>query len=383
MVQQIAASTGAARFSSVCVALAMVLSAAALLSGCEASNASQEAAKPAAALPKGMVRVKPESLKMLEIAPVADPQGTPMAWAPAHVAFMEDRVASVTVPLAARVMSVDAHVGDVVKAGAVLATLVSPDALRTRYEVAAAKTAHDVATVEAQRQQNMLSKGVGVEVDLRAAQAKLRETSQELARAHGTAALLGNGNGDRIVLRAPRSGVVAERKAVVGASVEPSTALFTIGDQNAMNVVAEVFESDLPGIRIGSAVTVEIPQLPKPLAGKVRYLGATLDKESRRASVVIELDSQPADLRAGMQARVGVQLSNAHEMLIPVSAVLIKDESRSVVYVQQENNVFEARTVSLGRPARGMVPVISGLKTGERIVVRGGLLLDGAAAQML
>lgn len=84
-----------------------------------------------------------------------------------------------------------------------------------------------------------------------------------------------------------------------------------------------------------------------------------------------------------MQAKVGVQLSNLQEMLIPVSAVLIKDESLSVVYVQHENNQFEARKVTLGRPSRGMVPVISGLKVGEKIVVRGGLLLDGAASQLL
>lgn len=359
------------------------LAVAALVSACDSSAAKDDAAKPAADLPKGVLQVKPESLKMLEIAVVADPTGAQMAWAPAHVAFVEDRVASVSVPVTARVVSVNAHVGDMVKAGDVLATLVSPDALRTRYEVAAAKTAHDVAVVESQRQQNMVDKGVGVEVDLRAAQAKLRETSQELSRAQGTAALLGSGGADRIDLRAPRAGIVAERKAIVGSSVEPGSALFMVGDPQSMNVVAEVFETDLPGIRLGSSVTVEIPQLAKPLKGTVRHLGATLDKESRRAAVVVELSEQNAALRPGMQARVGVQLSNQHEMLIPVSAVLIKDESRSVVFVQLDGNRFEARTVNLGRPSRGMVPVISGLKVGEKIVVRGGLLLDGAAAQLL
>lgn len=364
-------------------AVALVVGTAALMSGCDASNATPEPQKKAEQLPKGFIRVKPESVKMLEIAPVADPQGVQIAWAPAHVAFVEDRVASVTVPVSARVQSVTAHVGDMVKAGDVLATLVSPDALRARYEVAAAKTAHDVAAVEAQRHQNMVDKGVGVEVDLRAAQAKLRETSQELSRAQGTAALLGSGGGDRIELRAPRAGIVAERKAVVGDSVEPSTALFMIGDPQAMNVVAEVFESDLPGIRQGSSVQVNVPQLAKPLKGTVRHLGATLDKESRRAAVVVELSEQNPALRPGMQAKVGVQLSNQQEMLIPVSAVLVKDESRNVVYVQHENNQFEARVVTLGKPSRGMIPVIDGLKSGEKIVVRGGLLLDGAASQLL
>lgn len=359
------------------------LAIATVLAGCDVSRATEEKQTLAEPLPKGFIHVKPESVKMLDIAAVADPQGVQMAWAPAHVAFVEDRVASVSVPVSARVQTVSAHVGDMVKAGDLLATLVSPDALRTRYDVAAAKTAHDVAVVEAQRQQTMVDKGVGVEVDLRAAQAKVRETSQELARAQGTAALLGSGGGDRIELRAPRSGIVAERKAVVGTSAEPGAAIFTIGDPQAMNVVAEVFESDLPGIFAGSSVQVEVPQLPKPLKGTVRYLGATLDKESRRAAVVVALSEQNPVLRPGMQAKVGVQLSNLHEMLIPVSAVLIKDESHSVVYVQHENNQFEARAVTLGRPSRGLVPVISGLNVGEKIVVRGGLLLDGAASQLL
>ena len=359
------------------------LAIAAVLAGCDVSRATEEKQTLAEPLPKGVIHVKPESVKMLDIAAVADPQGVQMAWAPAHVAFVEDRVASVSVPVSARVQTVSAHVGDMVKAGDLLATLVSPDALRTRYDVAAAKTAHDVAVVEAQRQQTMVDKGVGVEVDLRAAQAKVRETSQELGRAQGTAALLGSGGGDRIELRAPRAGIVAERKAVVGTSAEPGAALFTIGDPQAMNVVAEVFESDLPGILVGSSVQVEVPQLPKPLKGTVRYLGATLDKESRRAAVVVALSEQNPVLRPGMQAKVGVQLSNLQEMLIPVSAVLIKDESHSVVYVQHENSQFEARVVTLGRPSRGLVPVISGLKVGEKIVVRGGLLLDGAASQLL
>ena len=70
-------------------------------------------------------------------------------------------------------------------------------------------------------------------------------------------------------------------------------------------------------------------------------------------------------------------------MLIPVTAVLIKDGDRSIVYVQVDDGLFEARNVVLGQPLRGTVPVQSGLQAGDKIVVRGGLLLDGAASQML
>lgn len=361
-----------------------------VLSGCDSSIAASPAAtevphakKSADPADRSVVRLEPASVKMLTIEPVGPASGTQLAWAPAQVAFVEDRTAAVSVPVAARVVSAQVHVGDVVKAGDVLATLVSPDALRTRHELAAAKTSRDVAAVEAQRYQTMVDKGVGTDVDLRAAQAKLRESSQELSRAAGTVTLLGSGDGDRIVLRAPRAGVIAERKAQVGASVEPGTALFTVGDPGAMNVIAQVFESDLQGIRVGSPVQVQAQQIAQPLSGKVRYLGATLDKDSRRASVVVDLDQQNPLLRAGMQVKVGVQTSNLHDMMIPVTAVLIKDESRSIVFVQRSDTEFEARTVQLGRPVRGMVPVIGGLQPGEKIVVRGGLLLDGAANQLL
>ncbi|MDR2335651.1 MAG: efflux RND transporter periplasmic adaptor subunit [Burkholderiaceae bacterium] len=368
----------------------LVTSAGWLLTGCNASTASpaeaaqQASGKPAAeAQDRGMVRLEPASVKMLAIDTVAPANGARLAWAPAQVAFVEDKTAAVSIPVAARVVSVSAHVGDVVKAGDVLATLVSPDALRTRHELAAARGARDVAAVEVQRQQTMSDKGVGTDVDLRAAQARLRESAQELSRASGTVALLGSGDGDRILLRAPRAGVIAERKAQVGASMEAGSALFTIGDQGAMNVVAQVFESDLQGIDVGSPVQVEVQQLPKPLSGKVRHLGATLDKDSRRASVVVDLDQQNPALRAGMQVRVGVQMSATRDLMIPVTAVLIKDESRSVVFVQRSDTEFEARTVQLGRPAHGMVPVMGGLQPGEKIVVKGGLLLDGAANQLL
>ncbi len=358
------------------------------LSACNDSTAAQQAEAPprqASLQPagQGLVRLEPAAVKMLTIDTVAPANGTQLAWAPAQVAFVEDRTAAVAVPVAARVVSVQAHVGDVVKAGDVLATLVSPDALRTRHELAAARGARDVAAVEAQRQQTMMDKGVGTDVEWRAAQARLRESGQELSRASGTVALLGSGDGDRIVLRASRAGVIAERRAQVGAALDAGAVVFTIGDPGAMNIIAQVFESDLQGIRSGSPVQIEVQQLPQPLSGKVRYMGATLDKDSRRASVVIDLDQQSPALRAGMQVRVGVQTTATRDLMIPVTAVLIKDESRSVVFVQRSDTEFEARSVQLGRPAHGMVPVIGGLQPGDRIVVRGGLLLDGAANQLL
>jgi cobalt-zinc-cadmium efflux system membrane fusion protein len=320
---------------------------------------------------------------MLAIEPLNQVHALPTAAMPAHVAFAEDLVTSVPAPVAARVLSVHAHAGDAVARGDLLAVLLSGDALQTRSDVAAARIARDAAMVEASRQQLMHERGVGTEVELHASQARLRETQQALSRAQGSAQLLGAGQGDRLEVRSPRAGIVAQRSAGPGAAVEAGAALFMVGDPRSLGVAAQAFEADLTQLRVNAPVTVSLPQLSYHGPGRVRHIGAELDRDTRRATVFVALGEAVPGLRPGMLAKVEAQADAAHETVVPVSAVLIKDGSRSIVFVQRGDNLFEARDVQLGQPVRGVVPVLGGLAPGDRIVVRGGLLLDGAASQML
>lgn len=347
--------------------------------------ASALCAAPAFAQKIAAVQVAPAALRMLEIAPVQAPQANQWLWSPARLEYPSGQLDSVVSPAQGRVTAIHVQPGQSVKAGAPLATLVSADALRMRHEVSAAQLAADTSRAELQRQQDMVARGVGTETELRVAQARAKETAQELARARGTAALLGSDGGDRIVLRAPHAGVVAQHQVSMGQLAEAGAVLFAIGNPQALGVVAEVFEGDLAQLKTGAAAQVELPTRSAPVAAKVQQIGAVVNAESRRAPVQLALTDKdlPEGLRAGMQARVGIAVERSAEMRVPIGAVLIQGENRSVVFVQTGEHAFEARTVTLGAPVRGWVPVISGLKSGERIVVRGALLLDGAASQML
>jgi cobalt-zinc-cadmium efflux system membrane fusion protein len=159
--------------------------------------------------------------------------------------------------------------------------------------------------------------------------------------------------------------------------------LFLIGDPAAVWVVAEVFESDLAGLREGAEARVETSSLAQPIRGRIQRIGTALDEETRRAPVYVTLDDAPPTMRPGMLAKVGLEAAAPTGLVIPLSAVLIKDERRSIVYVQHGETVFHARDVQLGQPMRGFIPVLGGLAVGDRIVVRGGLLLDSAASQLL
>ncbi|OVZ54081.1 hypothetical protein CDO44_26975 [Pigmentiphaga sp. NML080357] len=345
---------------------------------------SSAAAEDPAPLPAGQVRIKPASLKYMEIREMGTEGAEHVVWAPARVAFREEQVAEVVAPAAGRIVQVQAQVGDVVKAGAPLATLSSPEASRIRADYANAQVELQVAQAEARRQRLMMEKGIGIEAELVVAEAKLQEARHNADVAARAAGFLGGGGSDTLVLKAPRAGVVINRNTMPGAAVGPDTgSLFTVGDPNALWINADVFESDLSTIVQGAPVQVVVASLDRPLTGKVLRVGSSLNAQTRRGQVFITLDQSSPNLRAGMLARAGIRIRSADGLSVPVNAVLIKDGQRSIVFVQVSDTVFEARTVVLGQPSNGYIPVLSGIEPGDKVVVKGGLLLDGAASQLL
>jgi cobalt-zinc-cadmium efflux system membrane fusion protein len=98
--------------------------------------------------------------------------------------------------------------------------------------------------------------------------------------------------------------------------------------------------------------------------------------------VYVALEGDLRGLSPGMRAEIRVEYRGSG-VTVPVAAVLIRDGQRRVVYVQRADGRFEARDVRTGTAHAGRVSILEGLAPGERIVVRGALLLDGEAEQLL
>ena len=84
-----------------------------------------------------------------------------------------------------------------------------------------------------------------------------------------------------------------------------------------------------------------------------------------------------------MFARASIEAPTGETIVLPAEAVLIEDGKKTIVYVEQSPGKFAPRPVNVGRSVDGKVQVLSGLKVGEKVVVKGALLLDSAAEQML
>jgi cobalt-zinc-cadmium efflux system membrane fusion protein len=349
------------------------------LAACGEKAVPQAAPKPA----DRAVALADASLKFLTIEAVGLVSAKSYGPIPGRLAMRPQALSSVGAPTSGRIVSVLVRPGENVAAGKPLFTIQSADAAaaRSSLEQALARTA--AAEESLRRYTEMVAKGVGLEMERFEAETKAREARAELARARRTSELLGAGEGGVVSVRAPGAGAVMSVKASVGAVVAPGgEALVEIADTSRLWVVADVPEADTALVTRGQRVVVSIPNARRQMSGSVDGIGSRIETDTRRLPVYILLDGDLRGLTPGMQAEL--QFTTGTETLnVPVTAVLIKEGKRRVIYVQRADGRFEPRDVRTGAVSGGRVPIIEGLKPGERVVVKGALLLDTEAEQLL
>lgn len=330
----------------------------------------------------GEVHVPEVSWQFIEVEQIATQANAAVLRAPARVAFRDGAVSKLGSPLPGRVQQVHVRTGDRVQSGDALVTLDCPEAASSRAALSTARAVRREARAAVERHSRMMAQGVGTEREQLEAERALAQADAELARAQAAARFVGVSQGTTVVLRAPISGTVVGRTATVGAAVEPGgEPLVEVGDLAELWVVADVYDRDLHLVREGMRAAIELPSIREPLVGRVASLGAVVEGTTRTAPVRISLDQQDERLRPGMFGRVRIE-SPDEALTLPTAAVLIKGK-QTVVYVQTNPGIFARRSVVVGHPVEGKVVVRSGVSAGDAVVVRGALLVDGAADQLL
>jgi len=180
-----------------------------------------------------------------------------------------------------------------------------------------------------------------------------------------------------LTIYSPASGIVSERKVTQGQYVNTGDVLYTVTNLSTVWVKADIYETDLPQVRVGQAVEVTAEALPgAKLRGRVGFLEPTVNTQTRTTAARIQVANPGMRLRPGMfvQARFAMA-AGENALAVPLSAVVNTGE-RKLVYVARGNGVFEAHAVQLGTVAGDYYPVLAGLRGGERIVTEGNFLLD-------
>ena len=179
-----------------------------------------------------------------------------------------------------------------------------------------------------------------------------------------------------LTLRSSVNGVVIEKNVLQGQKIMGGEALYKVADLSTVWIEGEVFERDLPAIRVGSTVNVELEALPgERRTGRITYLYPTLNAESRTARVRVALANPGIRLKPGMYATILIEGASQSAISVPRSAVLSTGE-RNIVFVRGAKGDLEPREVSIGFSTNDRTQILNGVKVGETVVASATFLVD-------
>jgi membrane fusion protein, heavy metal efflux system len=177
---------------------------------------------------------------------------------------------------------------------------------------------------------------------------------------------------------APVSGEIVERLVGPGQLLQGGTTqCFTISNTHTVWVLVNVFQSDLPNVRVGNRVEINTEAYPDLFHGKISYVAPAMDPTTRTLQARIVADNPGRKLKKDMYVTVTVDAGAIPSAItVPDAAVLRDTENQPFVYVQTGSNQFARRLVTLGMSKAGRTQITSGLQAGERVAGNGSLFLQ-------
>lgn len=298
---------------------------------------------------------------------------------PGEVVSQSDRTARLSSPVAGRLEEIRFGEGAAVKKGDALAVLRVPDLGRVRGALTASLAKAAAARADATRTKGLFEKQLATEQSYLNAEAQAAAQEAESKALREQLAAMGvaeeGGSGHQLVLRAPVSGVIVSREALVGQPVRSDQTIATIADLSHVWFVARAFERDIAKVERGAAVEVRLTALPgRSFSGAVDLVGRALDPITRSASIRIPIENADAAIRVAMtgSARVRAADAGAGVVVVSVPRTAVTDlVGRRVVFVRKGPEEFEARDVDVGTSAGDRIAISRGVAEGEETVVDG------------
>jgi Cu(I)/Ag(I) efflux system membrane fusion protein len=180
---------------------------------------------------------------------------------------------------------------------------------------------------------------------------------------------------ETLAIRAPATGYVIEKGVVEGAAVERGMRLYRIAALDRVWIEAQIYESELPHVKVGQKVDITLPFVPdKKFEGHISYVYPYLQSGTRTGQVRIELPNPGGELKPEMYADVSFELNRGDRLQVPSSAVIYTGPRR-LVFVDLGEGRLRPREVKLGQRSGDAFEVLEGLKEGERVVTSGNFLI--------
>ncbi len=267
--------------------------------------------------------------------------------------------------------------------------VASPDYSQSRTNYLKAKDAYALAQKAYARAKDLYQHHAIAEQNLEQAESAEVQAGGDLVAAEAALKVLGITDPEALVkappsfevpVRAPISGEVVEQDVAAGQLLQLSaTQCFMISDISTVWVLVNVYQKDLPYVKVGDPVTIQTEAYPDVFQGHIAYVAASLDPNTRTLQARIETSNPGEKLKKDMFVAATVNAGTIQNAIaVPDSAVLRDSENQPFVYVEASANQFAKRPVTLGESLKGQTQVTGGLKAGDRVIGDGSLFLQFA-----
>jgi len=279
--------------------------------------------------------------------------------------------------------------GQHVQRGEPLLYVASPDYSQLRTNYLKARDAYALAQKAYARAQDLYQHHALAEQNLEQAESVQTQAQGDLASAEAALKVLGITNPETLVkappsfealVKAPISGEVVEQNVAVGQLLQTgATQCFMLSDTSTVFVLVNVYQKDLPYVRVGDTVTIQTDAYPDVFHGRISYVAASLDPNTRTLQARIEASNPGEKLKKDMYVVTTVDAGTIQNAIaVPDSSVLRDSENQPFVYVERSGNQFGRRTVTLGESIKGQTQITTGLNPGDRVIGNGSLFLQFA-----
>lgn len=183
-----------------------------------------------------------------------------------------------------------------------------------------------------------------------------------------------------LTLYAPVGGWVIERTVLPGQKVMAGEPMLVIADLTKVWAEADIYQSDLPHVRVGMPVEITLPALPgKTIQGRVSFVTPTLDPETRTMRARMEVDNRELLLKPEMYATAHLEDEVGPRLAIPTSAVIFTG-TQTLAFRQGEGQQLVAAEIILGERSGDYYELLSGLNEGDSVVISANFLIDSESS---
>jgi membrane fusion protein, heavy metal efflux system len=373
------------RFGLPLMAIALIAS---VLNGCDRSASSASANQKNINHPE-LFSIPPEQALHVQIIHVEPTTLVRTLRLTGAVAYNGFRTIPVITQVSGPVSRIVVFPGQHVKQGEPMLYATSPDYSQLRTNYLKAKSAYALAEKNYVRTKDLYEHKAIAEQVLEQAESAQVQAGGDLAAAMAGLKVLGITDPDALVqappsfevpVKAPINGEVVEQDVAAGQLLQTgATQCFMISDTSTVWVLVNVYQKDLPYVRVGDSVTIQTDTYPDLFQGRISYVAASLDPNTRTLQARIETKNPGEKLKKDMYVTAtvkGGKIQNA--IALPDSAILRDAENEPFVYAAVAPNQFGMRHVTTGESVNGQTQVTSGIKPGDQVVGEGSLFLQFA-----